>query len=84
MDLERYPVEVPTGMAAFPQELFIQPKSFLTNKFPNIVCYHDMPEGGHFAAFEQPKLLFDDIVQFVAKVENIAKSRLKVNKPDEL
>ena len=74
MDLERYPVEVPTGMAAFPQELFIQPKSFLTNKFPNIVSYHDMPDGGHFAAFEQPQLLYDDIVQFVKKVEKKAKN----------
>ena len=33
-----------------------------------------MPEGGHFAAFEQPKLLYDDIVQFVKKVEEKAKN----------
>ena len=33
-----------------------------------------MPEGGHFAAFEQPKLLYDDIVQFVKKVEKKAKN----------
>ena len=72
------------GLAAFPEELYVPPKTFLTNRFKNIISYHDMPQGGHFAAFEQPKLLFDDIVQFVAKVENISNSRLKVNNPDEL
>ena len=72
------------GLAAFPEELYIPPKTFLTNRFKNIISYHDMPQGGHFAAFEQPKLLFDDIVQFVTKVENIFKSEQKVNKPEEL
>lgn len=28
-----------------------------------------MPRGGHFAAFEEPQLLADDIFQFVRKVE---------------
>lgn len=28
-----------------------------------------MPRGGHFAAFEEPELLANDIVQFVKKVE---------------
>ena len=72
------------GLAAFPEELYVPPKTFLTNRFKNIISYHDMPQGGHFAAFEQPKLLFDDIVQFVTKVENISNNRPSVNKPEEL
>lgn len=28
-----------------------------------------MPRGGHFAAFEEPQLLADDIFRFVRKVE---------------
>ena len=30
-----------------------------------------MPTGGHFAAMEQPKLLADDIISFVYKVEQL-------------
>lgn len=28
-----------------------------------------MPQGGHFAALEEPELLAEDILQFVGKVE---------------
>merc|ERR1719414_524457 len=69
--LDGIPIEnVPVGLAAFPEELFVQPKNFVTGKYRNLVSYTDMPVGGHFAAYEQPKLLFNDIVQFVALVEN--------------
>jgi pimeloyl-ACP methyl ester carboxylesterase len=30
----------------------------------NIVRWTDMPRGGHFAAFEQPELLLEDIRAF--------------------
>ena len=30
-----------------------------------------MPTGGHFAAMEQPKLLVDDIISFVSRVEHL-------------
>jgi hypothetical protein len=69
--LYRIPTPVPTGVAAFPGELLIQPESFIRPKFPNLISYNDMPVGGHFAAFEQPKLLFDDLVQFVQLVQNM-------------
>ena len=68
--LSGVPIEnVPVGLAAFPGELFVQPKNFVTGKYRNLVSYTDMPVGGHFAAYEQPKLLFNDIVQLVALVE---------------
>lgn len=38
-------------------------------KYLNIYYYTMMPRGGHFAAFEEPQLLADDIFQFVRKVE---------------
>ena len=41
-----------------------------------------MPRGGHFAAFEEPKLLTDDIKRFVRTVlknEWISKTKFKIN-----
>ena len=74
--LDNVPIEkVPVALAAFPEEIFNQPENFITGKYRNIVSYTDMPVGGHFAAYEQPKLLFDDIIQFVAKVENDTKNK---------
>ena len=65
------PVHVPTGIAACPEELFVQPESFLGGKFKNIISYNDMERCGHFAAFEEPGLLADDVFAFVGKVEQL-------------
>lgn len=68
----RLPVKVPTGCALFPHELLAQPKSILASKY-NIIQYNYMPRGGHFAAFEEPRLLADDVFSFVKKTEEMTK-----------
>ncbi|XP_062286199.1 epoxide hydrolase 1 [Scomber scombrus] len=65
----RVGIFVPTGMAAFPAELMHVPHSWAKTRFRNIYSYTLMPQGGHFAAFEEPQLLANDFVQFVKKVE---------------
>ncbi|XP_069706990.1 epoxide hydrolase 1-like [Phaenicophaeus curvirostris] len=59
---------VPTGIAAFPQELAHTPRTWAKENFKNIVTYSHMPRGGHFAAFEEPELLTRGIMHFVRKV----------------
>ncbi|XP_061405672.1 LOW QUALITY PROTEIN: epoxide hydrolase 1 [Lethenteron reissneri] len=66
------PVWVPTGVAAFPNELLHAPRAWLASKYRSIVSYEYMPRGGHFAAFEQPLLLAEDVRSFVKKVEELA------------
>lgn len=60
---------MPTGLAAFPNELMHCPKSWAQIRYQNIYSYTFLPQGGHFAAFEEPQLLASDFVQFVKKVE---------------
>ncbi|XP_042330036.1 LOW QUALITY PROTEIN: epoxide hydrolase 1-like [Sceloporus undulatus] len=64
-------VYVPTGVAAFPNELGHSPRSWVKRKMKKLVTYTYMPRGGHFAAFEEPELLAQDIKQFVRKVEHL-------------
>ena len=56
-------VDVPTGAAIFPYELFIAPRKWAEASF-NITHWTEMPRGGHFAAMEQPDLLVDDLRTF--------------------
>ena len=56
-------VEVPTGAAIFPYELFIAPRKWAEASY-NIVHWTEMPRGGHFAAMEQPELFVDDLRTF--------------------
>uniref|UniRef100_UPI00358EFE3C epoxide hydrolase 1 n=1 Tax=Myxine glutinosa TaxID=7769 RepID=UPI00358EFE3C len=63
------PVTVPTGLTVFPNELTYAPKAWVKSHFHNIVSYSYQPRGGHFAAFEEPVLLAEDVWKFVRKAE---------------
>ena len=56
-------VEVPTGVAVFPYELFIAPRKWAEASY-NLTHWTEMPRGGHFAAMEQPDLLVEDLRTF--------------------
>lgn len=58
-------VEVPTGCALFPVELLAWPPRSYAERIYNITQWTEMPQGGHFAAMEEPDLLIKDIRQFV-------------------
>src|SRR5262249_19761436 len=61
-------IRVPTGVAAFPDPVFLPtPRSFAEKTF-NIVHWTDMTAGGHFAALEQPELMLADLRAFAAIV----------------
>ena len=57
--------DVPVGVADLPHELARAPKAFAKDKFHNLVHYTEIPRGGHFAVFEEPKLMADDIRKFI-------------------
>ena len=56
-------IDVPTGAAIFPKEITFTPRRWAEARY-NIVRWTLMPQGGHFAALEEPELLVDDIRAF--------------------
>ena len=60
-------IKVPVGLAKFPKELPIPPRSYIEKGF-NIQRWTEMPVGGHFAAMEQPDLLAKDIFDFFTEI----------------
>lgn len=61
-------IAVPTGVAAFPDPVFVPPPRSFAEKTYNVVHWSDMPRGGHFAAMEEPELLLADLRAFIGKV----------------
>ncbi|GIY55377.1 epoxide hydrolase 1 [Caerostris extrusa] len=68
---EKMPIAVPCGVALFPNELLMLPRTLLSRNATQLVSYTVMPSGGHFAAFEEPQLLVDDVWKFVSLVEKM-------------
>lgn len=56
-------VEVPTGVAIFPQDVVPAPREFAERLF-NVQQWTEMPRGGHFTAMEQPDLFAGDVRKF--------------------
>ncbi|OGT71600.1 MAG: hypothetical protein A3H44_13885 [Gammaproteobacteria bacterium RIFCSPLOWO2_02_FULL_57_10] len=56
-------VDVPTAGAIFPAEIYLTPRLWAESQY-NIVRWTRMPQGGHFAAMEEPELLLTDIREF--------------------
>lgn len=54
-------VVVPTAVSVFPDELYPAPRSWAEKAYPKLIHYNKLDKGGHFAAFEQPRLLSEEI-----------------------
>ena len=54
-------VKIPVAVSVFPDELYEAPKSWAEKAYPNLIHYNKLPKGGHFAAWEQPKLLVEEL-----------------------
>ena len=60
-------VEVPTGVARYPKEVFRFPRAWIERRY-HVTYWNELPRGGHFAAMEQPELFADDIRTFFRTV----------------
>jgi len=54
-------VQLPTAISVFPDEIYAAPKSWAERAYPKLVHYNRLDKGGHFAAWEQPKLLSEEL-----------------------
>ena len=54
-------VAIPIAVSAFPDELYQVPRSWAERAYPKLIHYNRLPKGGHFAAWEQPKLFSEEV-----------------------
>jgi pimeloyl-ACP methyl ester carboxylesterase len=54
-------VSIPVAVSAFPDEIDLCPRSWAERAYPKLIYYKQHDKGGHFAAWEQPQLLSEDV-----------------------
>jgi pimeloyl-ACP methyl ester carboxylesterase len=54
-------VRIPVAVSAFPDEVVTTPRSWAEKAYPNLIYYDRHDKGGHFAAWEQPTALVNDL-----------------------
>jgi pimeloyl-ACP methyl ester carboxylesterase len=54
-------IAIPVAVSAFPDELYQAPRSWTEKAYPKLIHYNKLPKGGHFAAWEQPELITQEL-----------------------
>ena len=54
-------VNIPVAVSAFPDELYQVPAELGGAAYPKLIHYNKLDKGGHFAAWEQPELLVEEL-----------------------
>ncbi|HLK65125.1 MAG TPA: epoxide hydrolase [Bryobacteraceae bacterium] len=54
-------VSIPVAVSVFPDELYPAPRSWAERAYPKLIHYNKLSRGGHFAAWEQPKLFSEEV-----------------------
>ena len=54
-------ISVPAAVSVFPEEVYQAPRSWTERAYKNLIHFNELPKGGHFAAWEQPKLFSEDL-----------------------
>ena len=61
-------VPLPTGVSAFREEIYQAPESWARTAYPHLIFYKAHDKGTHFAAWEQPQALAEDVRETFRKV----------------
>jgi pimeloyl-ACP methyl ester carboxylesterase len=54
-------VKIPVAVSAFPDDIDSPPRSWAEKAYPKLIHYNKLDKGGHFAAWEQPKLFVEEV-----------------------
>lgn len=54
-------VAIPVAVSVFPDEIYAAPRSWAERSYPKLIHYNRVEKGGHFAAWEQPTILAQEL-----------------------
>ena len=54
-------ISVPAAVSIFPEEIYQGPRSWSERAYHNLLHFNVLPKGGHFAAWEQPQILSEEL-----------------------
>ena len=54
-------VTVPVGFTTFPGEIWAAPRSWVEAVYPGLAYFNEVDRGGHFAAWEEPKIFTEEL-----------------------
>jgi pimeloyl-ACP methyl ester carboxylesterase len=54
-------ISLPVAITVFPEDVYRPPETWANRAYPNLIYFHEVDRGGHFAAWEQPELFASEL-----------------------
>jgi pimeloyl-ACP methyl ester carboxylesterase len=54
-------ISLPVAITIFPEEVYQAPETWARRAYRNLIYFHAVDKGGHFAAWEQPELFATEL-----------------------
>jgi pimeloyl-ACP methyl ester carboxylesterase len=54
-------ISLPVAITVFPEEVYRAPETWARRAYHNLIYFHEVDKGGHFAAWEQPELFSEEL-----------------------
>jgi pimeloyl-ACP methyl ester carboxylesterase len=54
-------ISMPVCITVFPDDVYRAPETWARRAYRNLLYFHEVEKGGHFAAWEQPKLFSEEV-----------------------
>ncbi len=54
-------ISLPVAITVFPEEVYQAPETWARRAYRNLIYFHEVDKGGHFAAWEQPQLFAEEL-----------------------
>jgi epoxide hydrolase len=62
---------IPSITSVFPREIYRAPKSWAEKTYSNFIYWDEAQYGGHFAAFERPDILVEEMRSAFRKLREL-------------
>ncbi|MFL6212421.1 MAG: epoxide hydrolase family protein [Blastocatellia bacterium] len=54
-------ISLPVAITVFPEDVYRAPETWARRAYRNLIYFHEVGKGGHFAAWEQPELFAEEL-----------------------
>jgi len=54
-------ISLPVAITVFPEDVYRAPETWARRAYRNLIYFHEVDRGGHFAAWEQPELFASEL-----------------------
>jgi pimeloyl-ACP methyl ester carboxylesterase len=54
-------ISLPVAITVFPEDVYRAPETWARRAYRNLIYFHEVDKGGHFAAWEQPELFASEL-----------------------